>query len=179
MVTTQTIARSEGRGQIQDAITDTKTAVVLATLGLKLVPRELGGGIYVQYDEAHPKSTGGLANFIFLSDTDNVVARYERTYQEGTADVELDAMLDVMKAHPSPEVRAAVTELEGAFVKAAVVLGRRFLENYQRMVHFLKEEAPELLIIGGRIQEDPQSGRSTLQGFRFKYIPRDKKKGAA
>lgn len=170
----QTVKRSEGRGVIKGAVTDTKKAVVLATLGLKFVPTEQGGGIYVSFDEKHPKSSGGVANFVFLNDTNDVVGRYARTYDEGTADRDLDKLLEAFKGSESPAVRAAVEALEAAFTKAAVVLGRRFLENYQRMVWFLREQAPEIVIIGGEAVQDPATGRSSFQGFRFKYVPERK-----
>lgn len=166
----RTIKRvNDPRGVIRDAITDTKKATSLATMGLQLCE----GGIYVSYDKNHPKSSGGQANFLFQSDTDNVVRKYSYIYDGGTADSELDDMLDSLKSHTNPEVRKAITELEEMFVAAAVVLIRRGLENYTRLVAFLKEQAPEF-VVTGREESNDADGRRRLAAFRIKYLPRNR-----
>ena len=174
----QTIRRVEGgpRGQVQGALTNTKQAVAIATCGLPLV------AVHVEFNEEHPREIDGvkqpgIAHFVFTNDTENILDHYARLYDAGEADVEMDRMLDRFAKDTNPAVRAAIAELEPAIVRALVVYGRRFLENYQRFVSFLKDEADEIIVMGGERTTDPETGRAALQNFRFKYVRREAQEG--
>ena len=119
---------------VVDAITNTKKATVLATLGFKL--RE-GGAVFICYDAEHPKSSGGRAHFLFESSIANDVRKALRTYDAGTADADFETLIESWQGR-SPEVDAFIKELAPAYRNALLVHGRKFLDNYQTWVKSLK-----------------------------------------
>lgn len=150
---------------LTDTITNTKVAVVFATLGLPFGEP----AIWIAYDEEHPKSSGGVAHFLFQSDQANRVQRLRETFDEGTADVRLDELIE--KAKQDPALVAFATELEKTVTDAIVVYGRKFLENYQRIVRFLREEANECVVIGGDPVYDESGNFVGKQGHRIVCLP--------
>src|ERR1700756_5030862 len=116
-----------------DAVTNTKKATVLMTLGLPLAKP----GVFILYDADHPKSTGGVAHFLFQSNLANVVRQCLKVYDAGTADGDLENFINSNKGK-SPEVDAFIGRLEPAIRDALIAHGRKFLDNYQVIVRSLK-----------------------------------------
>jgi len=135
------------RGTMKDA----KKAVVFATLGLPLDPVI---GILVMRSSGQDRMDGD-AHFTFNVPIENF-DRVCQVYAAGDADTELDEMLDRLKADPS--YAAVGSRLERLISDALIVYGRRFLENYQRMVGFLMNKGRDIEI------QEKQSG-----AFEFKF----------
>jgi hypothetical protein len=70
--------------------------------------------------------------------------RVNAVYAAGKADTELDLMLDRLKAEPA--YAAIGVELERKITDALIVYGRRYLENFQRTLQFLKSKARDIEI---------------------------------
>ena len=121
------------------SIKDTKRAVVFATLGLPLDPVT---GIFVMR-KAGVDRLDGDAYFTFNVPLETF-ERLNLIYDAGTADVEFDQVLEEIKADPL--FAAVARRLEILVVDALLVYGRRFLENYQRMLHCLRQRAPDIEI---------------------------------
>lgn len=127
-----------------EAVTNTKAATVLCTLGLPLARP----GVWIIYDKEHPKSSGGTAHFLFESSFNNKVQDYLRTYNAGIADIELDRFLDHSKGK-SKEQDHFIAQLERLFAEALIVYGRRFLDNYAAIVKSLREDISKFVKTGG------------------------------
>src|SRR5215475_2807894 len=112
-------------GAPKGSIKDTKRAVVFATLGLPLDPI---AGILVLSRNGENR-LDGEAHFTFDVPHDNF-NRVNHVYLAEKADIELDRMLEHLKADPAFATIAA--DLERMISDALIVYGRRFLENYQR-----------------------------------------------
>lgn len=154
---------------VTDSVTNTKQAACLVTLGLPLQEK----GICIVYDSENPKqSTGGVAHFRFASDPQNTLRKFVGIYDEGKADVTLDEFLDTAKQDANLE--KFIKDLEPVIAEAFMVWGRRFIENYTRLVSFLKDDAPQVAIIGGSPAYDDEGNLIGKQGFQVKYIPRKK-----
>jgi hypothetical protein len=143
-----------------DAITNTKVATVLATLGLTLA------GTFITYDKEHPQSSGGVAHFVFETSLNNTVQKYLAIYDAGIADVTLDKFLDSLKGQ-LPD--AILIELEAKFAEALVVYGRKFLDNYNVVVKSLKKDIAKFVVTGG---EPVYSGGEIagIQNFSVKGV---------
>src|SRR5258708_4417194 len=92
-----------------DAVTNTKKATVLITLGLPLAKP----GVFILYDKENPKSSGGVAHFLFQSNLANIVRQCVRTYDEGRADADLESLINAYRGK-SPEVDDFLEVLEPA-----------------------------------------------------------------
>ena|ERR1700752_1599590 len=148
-----------------DAVTNTKKATVLVTLGLPLAKP----GVFILYDAEHPKSTGGVAHFLFQSNLANAVRQCLRTYDEGRADADLESFLRAHKGQ-SPEVDAFIQELEPVIRDALIVHGRKFLDNYQVIVKSLKTEIAAYVKTGGTPVYDQQGQFAAIQDFSLKGV---------
>ncbi len=148
-----------------DAVTNTKKATVLITLGLQLAKP----GVFILYDAEHPKSTGGVAHFLFESNLANVVRQCLRTYDEGRADGDLENLLNSFKGK-SPELDAFIAVLEPAIRDALIVHGRKFLDNYQVIVKSLKTEIAAYVKTGGTPVFDQQGKYAGIQDFSLKGV---------
>ena len=126
-------------GAPKGSIKETKRAVVFATLGIPLDPVT---GILVLCSESADR-LDGEAYYSFNVPLDNW-DRVNEIYSAGTADVELDAAIDRLKADPN--LGSIATELERSIGDALIVYGRRFLENYQRMVQCLMKQGRDITI---------------------------------
>lgn len=138
-------------GVPQGSIKDTKRAVIFATLGLPLDPAI---GILVLVPDGTDR-LDGEAYFTFNVQKEHL-DRCNDVYNRATADVELDQMLERLKAEPASA--AIGTQLERMISDALVIYGRRFLENYQRMT--------SLLMSKGR---DIEITRKPAGAFQFKF----------
>jgi hypothetical protein len=118
---------------------DTKRAVVFATMGLPLDPVS---GILVVRSNGQDRLDGD-AHFTFKVAVDHW-DRVNEVYSAGKADVDLDNLLDRLKADPA--YAAIGAELERQVTDALLVYGRRFLENFVRTVQFLKTKARDIQI---------------------------------
>jgi hypothetical protein len=134
------------------SLKDTKRAVVFATLGLPLDPRI---GILVMR-KAGQDRLDSEAHYTFNITKENF-DRVNAVYEAQKADVELDELLERLKAHPP--YAAIGTELERVISDALIIYGRRFLENYQRMVKLLTTNGRDIEII-----EKPAGA------FQFKFM---------
>lgn len=148
-----------------DAVTNTKKATVLITLGLRLAKP----GVFILYDQEHPRSSGGIAHFLFESNLANIVRKCLRTYDEGRADGDLEGFLNDSKGK-SPEVDAFIRELEPRIRDALIVHGSKFLENYQVIVKGLKTEIAAYVKTGGTPVYDQEGQVAAIQDFSLKGI---------
>jgi len=148
-----------------DAVTNTKKATVLITLGLPLAKP----GVFILYDADHPKSSGGIAHFLFQSNLANVVRQYLRTYDAGTADGDLENFVNSYKGK-SAELDNFIAKLEPAIRDALIVHGRKFLDNYQVIVRSLKTEIAEYVKTGGTPIYDNQGQYAGIQEFSLKGV---------
>jgi hypothetical protein len=148
-----------------DAVTNTKKACVLATLGLPLAKP----GVFILYDAEHPKSTGGVAHFLFQSNIANVVRQCLRIYDEGRADGDLENLLNSYRGK-SPEIDAFIRELEPAIRDALIVNGRKFLDNYQVIVKSLKTDIAAYVKTGGTPVFDQEGKFAGIQDFSVKGV---------
>lgn len=124
-------------GAPKGSIKDTKRAVVFATLGLPLDPVT---GIIVTHAPGQDRMDGE-AYFTFDVALEHF-ERVNRVYAAEKADLELDSMLERLKSEPA--YASIGTELERIVTDALIVYGRRFLENYQRMVQCLMTKARDI-----------------------------------
>lgn len=138
-------------GAPKGSIKDTKRAVVFATLGLPLDPVT---GILVMRSAGQDR-LDGEAHFTFNVPIEHF-ERVNRVYSAEKADVELDLMLERLKTQPAYAGIGA--ELERMITDALIVYGRRFLENYQRIVQCLMTKARDIEI------KEKDSG-----AFEFKF----------
>ena len=148
-----------------DAVTNTKKATVLVTLGLPLAKP----GVFILYDSDHPKSTGGIAHFLFQSNLANVVRQCLRTYDEGRADADLESLLNSYRGK-SPEIDAFIAKLEPAIRDALIVHGRKFLDNYQVIVKSLKTDIAAYVKTGGTPVFDQEGKFAGIQDFSVKGV---------
>ena len=140
-------------GAPKGSIKDTKRAVVFATLGLPLDPIT---GILILCS-AGANRLDGEAYFTFDVPHENF-ERVNRIYSAEKADIELDAMLERIKREPAFTMIAV--ELERVISDALIVYGRRFLENYQRMVQCLMTRGRDIEI------KEKGNGKGAYE-FRF------------
>jgi hypothetical protein len=126
-------------GAPKGSTNDTKRAVVFATLGLPLDPLS---GILVMRSDGQDRLDGEVY-FSFDVPLENW-DRVNAVYAAGKADTELDLMLDRLKAEPA--YAAIGVELERKITDALIVYGRRYLENFQRTLQFLKSKARDIEI---------------------------------
>jgi hypothetical protein len=136
------------------AIRDTKKAVVFATTGLPIDPAT---GIFVAKKPGENWLEGD-AYFPFKVPNE-LFAKVNRIYDSGTADSELDAVLDELKASSDPRVAETAAKLEKLFIDALLVWGRRFLENHSRVLLFLRKKAPQIEL------QEKKSGAFTFKFF--------------
>jgi hypothetical protein len=149
-----------------DAVTNTKKATVLLTLGLPLAKP----GVFILYDQEHPKeSTGGLAHFLFESNLANVVQQCLKVYEIGTADGDLENFIDSYKGK-SPELDQFIGQLEPAIRNALIVHGRKFLDNYQAIIKSLKTDIAAYVKTGGTPVFDQQGKFAGIQDFKVKGV---------
>jgi hypothetical protein len=139
------------------SIRDTKKAVVFATSGLPIDPAT---GIYM-VQKPGENWLDGDAYFPFKV-SNEIFSRVNRIYDQGTADTELDAVLDQLKASSDPRIAETATKLEKLFIDALLVWGRRFLENHSRVLLFLRQKAPQIEF------QEKKSG-----AFTFKFFGRN------
>jgi hypothetical protein len=116
---------------------DTKRAVVFATMGLPLDPVS---GILIVHSNGQDRLDGD-AHFTFKVELDHW-DRVNAVYSAGKADMDLDNMLERLKAEPA--YAAIGAELERQVTDALLVYGRRFLENFVRTLQFLKTKARDI-----------------------------------
>jgi hypothetical protein len=150
-----------------DSITDTKMAATLATLSLQFAKP----GIFTLLDKDSPASTGGQAHYIFESSLSNTVRKYVKIYEDGVADVTLDEYLDTLKGKLSDK---EWLELETKITEALVVYGKKILQNYSTLVHFIKSDVGKFIRTGG----DPVIHKGEvmgLQNFAIKPVPKEVK----
>jgi hypothetical protein len=126
-------------GVPKGSIKDIKQAVVFATLGIPLDPVN---GILVLCRQGADR-LDGEAYFTFNVPQNNF-ERIQYVYALDKADVELDAMLDRIKADSATAGIGA--ELERMISDALIIYGRRFLENYQRMTSCLMSKGKDIEI---------------------------------
>src|SRR5271166_1257560 len=160
------ILKSEAHpGQLHYAsIRNTRQAACLVTLGMQLEEK----GICITYDAEHTrKSTGGIAHFFFRADQIENLQKLIGVYDQANADVALDEWLDAKKLNGSAEL---IQELEPILTQALMVWMRRAIENYCRMVGFLKEDAAKLVVTGGEPAYDDDGNLIGKQGFSVKLI---------
>jgi len=148
-----------------DAVTNTKKATVLITLGLPLAKP----GVFILYDVDHPKSSGGIAHFLFQSNLANAVRQHLRTYDAGTADGDLENFINSYKGK-SAELDDFIAKLEPAITDALIAHGRKFLDNYQVIVRSLKTEIAEYVKTGGTPIYDNQGQYAGIQEFSLKGV---------
>jgi hypothetical protein len=148
-----------------DAVTNTKKATVLITLGLALAKP----GVFILYDKDNPKSTGGVAHFLFESNLANLVRQCLRTYDDGRADGDLENFLNAAKGR-SPELGEFIRELEPVIRDALLVYGRRFLDNYQVIVKSLKTDIAAYVKTGGTPVYDQHGKFAGIQDFSLKGV---------
>jgi hypothetical protein len=127
------------QGAPKGSLKDTKRAVVFATLGLPLDPVT---GILVMREPGQDR-LDGEAYFTFNVPLEHW-NRVNEVYSAEKADIELDSMLDRLKADPA--FTKIGLELEQLIINALIIYGRRFLENYQRMSQCLRTKAREIEI---------------------------------
>jgi hypothetical protein len=148
-----------------DAVTNTKKATVLITLGLQLAKP----GVFILYDKENPKSSGGKAHFLFQSNLANVVRQCLRTYDDGRADGDLETFLNAAKGK-SPELDEFIRALEPKIRDALIVHGRKFLDNYQVIVKALKTEIAAYVKTGGTPVYDQNGTFAGIQDFSLKGV---------
>jgi hypothetical protein len=126
-------------GAPKGSTNDTKRAVVFATLGLPLDPLT---GVLVMRSNGQDRLDGEVYfNFnVPLENWDRV----NGVYSAGKADSELDLLLERLKKEPA--YAAIGAELERRITDALIVYGRRYLENFQRTLQFLKSKARDIEI---------------------------------
>lgn len=153
------------------SITNTKQAACLATIGLPLKDNE---GIYIHYDEENPRKSGGVAHFNFKPEVADEMQRLIGLYDAGDADVEFDALVDDLLANGDTETKRTALILQRAYTNSLMVWGRKFLENYIRLIQFLKSEAGECVLTGGEPVYDDEGSLVGKQGCQIHFMPRKK-----
>lgn len=153
-----------------DAVTNTKKATVLITLGLRLAKP----GVFILYDKENPKSSGGVAHFLFESNLANVVRQCLRIYDEGRADGDLENFLNAAKGK-SQELDRFIRELEPVIRDALIVHGRKFLDNYQVIVKSLKNDIAAYVKTGGTPIYDQQGKFAGIQDFSLKGLRKNER----
>jgi hypothetical protein len=148
-----------------DAVTNVKKATVLMTLGLALSKP----GVFILYDKDHPMTSGGVAHFLFQSNLGNIVRQCLQVYDAGTADGDLENFINSAKGK-SAELDAFIAKLEPAIRDALIVHGRKFLDNYQVIVHSLKTEIASYVKTGGTPIYDQQGHFAGIQDFSLKGV---------
>jgi hypothetical protein len=148
-----------------DSVTNTKKATVLATLGLHLAKP----GIFIIYDFEHPKSTGGIAHFLFESNLANIVQQCLKVYDAGTADGDLENFINSYKGK-SQVLDEFIAKLEPAIREALIVHGRKFLDNYQCIVKSLKTDIAAYVKTGGTPVFDQHGKFAGIQDFSLKGV---------
>lgn len=156
------------RQPLVDAVTNTKQATVLITLGLPLAKP----GVFILYDKDNPGSSGGVAHFLFESNVANAVRQYLRVYDEGQADGELDNFFASHRGK-SPEIDDFIRQLEPVIRNALIVYGRRFLDNYQVVVKSLKTDIAAYVKTGGTPIYDQHGQFAGIQDFTLKGVRRN------
>lgn len=151
---------------VVDSVTNTKKAAVLATLGYKF--RE-GGAIFITYDEENPVSSGGTAHFLFESSINNDVQKALRIYDEGTADADLEVLIESWQGK-DPAVDRFIAELVPAIKANNIVRGRRFLDNYTVIVKGLKNDIKKYAKTGGTPVFDKDGNLVGQEDFTIRGI---------
>ena len=146
-------------------ITNTKFASIAMVLGLKLQKP----GIYVTLDKDHPQSSGGQAHFLFETNLNNAVHRYLQIFNAGTADADLEKYLSTLGL---PAAQLAALELKIA--EALIVYGRKFLDQHQVVVRYVKDEVKRFVITGGDPVTNDHGEVIGQQGFTITQIKRSK-----
>jgi hypothetical protein len=162
--------------RLSESITNTKKAAVLATLG---IPFEEKSGIYIRYDDENPRKSGGVAHFHFKPEAAEDIRRLLGKYDDEKSDIEFDDICREFIENGSREVKEAVLVIRQAYTDALPVWGRRIIENYIRLVQFLKSDAPEFVVTGGEPCYDDEGGLVGKQGFQIRFVPRKKANGSA
>ena len=166
------IRKSDAGGKlIIGSVTDTKLAAALVTVGIPLE------SIYVQYDEQHPKaSTGGVAHFVFSPHAE--MGRMLAMYDGNDAEYELDTLFEQYDKSNHQEVRDMASKIKRTYQDSLIVSGRHFLENYRRLLAFIKSDAVECVIAGGEPAKDDQGKVIGTQGFNVIFYggPKSKRK---
>ena len=148
-----------------DAVTSSKKATVLLTLGLPLAKP----GVFILYDKEHPGSSGGVAHFLFESNLANIVQKCLRVYDAGTADGDLENFINSYKGK-SAELDEFIAKLEPGIRNALIVHGRKFLDNYQAVVKSLKEDIAAYVMTGGTPVFDQHGKFAGIQDFTLKGV---------
>lgn len=145
-----------------DSTSDTKQAAVFTTLGLPWRTP----AVWIQYNEDHPRSSGGIAHFNFSPTLAFTFKQLRDTYEAGTADKELDEWIDANID------LGTVYEFEQVLMRALVVYGRRFLENYRFLIKFLKEDTAEFAHTKGTPVYDSTGQEVAREGVQIRLLPR-------
>lgn len=147
-------------------ITNTKFVAVALVLGLKLQKP----GVFVTITKEHPPSSGGQAHFLFETNIGNAVARYLEVFETGTADADLWDYLDTLKLKPG--VREA---LEKNIAEALIAYGRKFLDQYQIVVRYVKDEVNRFVVTQGEPVYGPKGEIVGAQDFEIRQIGKGSK----
>lgn len=141
----------------QDVV-NTKFVAVAMVLGLKLQKP----GIYVTLDKENPASTGGVGHFLFETNLQNSVGRYLEIFEARTADADLETYLATLKLKPEQ-----LAELEKKIAEALIVYGSKFLDQYQIVVKYVKEEVKRFVRTGGEPVYSNTGKLAGLQNFKL------------
>jgi hypothetical protein len=148
-----------------DSITNTKAACVLCTLGLRLAKP----GVFITYDKQHPRSSGGVAHFLFETSENNEARRYLAIYEAGVAETALDDFLEGAKGQ-SRELDQFIAQLEKLILEALIVYGRRFLDNYQVIAKSLRDDISKYVITGGTPVFDSAGKVQAIENFKVTQL---------
>jgi hypothetical protein len=147
-------------------ITNTKFAAIAIVLGLKLQKP----GIYVTLDKEHPQSSGGQAHFLFETNLQNSVRSYLEIFNAGTADAELEDYLSKLDMPP-----AQLAALELKIAQALIVYGRKFLDQHQIVVRYVKDEVHRFVVTGGEPVLDAKGQVAGQQNFSITQLKKESK----
>jgi hypothetical protein len=150
----------------QDVV-NTKFVAVAMVLGLKLQKP----GIYITIDEKNPASTGGVGHFLFETNLQNSVANYLKIFEAGTADADLETYLATLNLNP-----AQLAALEKKIAEALIVYGRKFLDQYQIVVRYVKDEVKRFTITDGDPVLNDRGQVVGRQGFTVTQEKKNKSK---
>jgi hypothetical protein len=159
-------------------ITNTKFVAIAMVLGLRLQKP----GIYVTFDKEHPRewvrcpncgeklhATGGQGHFLFETNLSNSVRNYLQIFDAGTADVDLNEYLETLDIPP-----AKLEELEKKIAEGLITYGRQFLDQYQVMVRYVKDEVNQFVVTEGEPVYSKSGQIVGKQDFTITQLPRSK-----
>ena len=126
-------------------------------------------GVYITYDRQHPRSSGGVAHFLFESSQNNEARKYLAIYETGVADVVLDDFLDGAKGK-NPEIDRFISQLEKFLLEALIVYGRRFLDNYQVITKSLRDDISKFVVTGGTPVFDKAGKICAIENFKITQL---------